>query len=594
MDRYCPRCFKEFSEELDTCPDDGTRLVANVEESLVGRTLDDRYEVLSKLGQGGMGVVYIAEQAMIGRKVALKVLRMEMVRDKSSVQRFLVEAKAIASLRSAHTITLHDFGVTKEGLLYYTMELLEGTPLSDLVKKQGPMPYRRAADIILQTLDSLEEAHDAGIMHRDLKPDNLFVSQHRGQDHVSVLDFGIAKLVGDSSMDTITKTGMICGTPAYLSPEQAMGHKVTTASDIYSLGIVFYELLAGSPPFQKTTAMEVLMSHVNETPQLVNVKNPEVRIPAAIDRLIQKALAKKAEDRIGTAVQFRRELEAALSAAQEGDKVSLAPMATGEAGTRTLAGLQETAVTPVPAPAARIEVPDESADGDGARVATDGDGARVEPRGGRGVLVGAAVGAGVALVVLLALWQPWAGTEGAAPEQGPATTAAGPVTTAGDGQAAQTKPPVTLDAGSPAPVDAGSHLDVVQKADLGSVPDVSSAPEVVLADTSAPGDSASLPEVHEVMASREDATAEATAADVRAREIRSLAGPDIRDAMEAKEAGAGSKKAGSKKVKKKSGKKKEKKKKEKKTDEKKSSGLKFRDFGGKKKEKKGLEFRPVK
>ena len=343
MEKYCPRCFKEYSNDLERCPEDDTRLVATLEENLIGKVLDERYEILSKLGQGGMGVVYVAEQAMIGRRVALKVLRMEMVRDKSAVQRFLVEAKAIASLNSPHTITLHDFGVTREGLLYYTMELLEGDPLSKIIRREGAMEYRGASELILQALDSLEEAHEHGILHRDLKPDNLFVSQRRGKAHVSVLDFGIAKLVGDTSIETITKTGMICGTPAYLSPEQVMGRDVVPASDLYSLAIVFYEMLAGKPPFQKTTGMELLLSHLNETPGLMSVRNPDVAVPISIERLIQCALAKKPDERLASTAQFREALTGALEQAEKEDEtVALPPMGTGADGARTIVGEQAT------------------------------------------------------------------------------------------------------------------------------------------------------------------------------------------------------------------------------------------------------------
>ena len=264
MEKYCPRCFKEYSNDLERCPEDDTRLVATLEENLIGKVLDERYEILSKLGQGGVGVVYVAEQAMIGRRVALKVLRMEMVRDKSAVQRFLVEAKAIGSLNSPHTITLHDFGVTREGLLYYTMELLEGDPLSKIIRREGAMEYRGASELILQALDSLEDAHEHGILHRDLKPDNLFVEVEDGREILRILDFGIAKLMDDKSMGTITQSGMICGTPMYLSPEQISGKPAVPASDLYSLALVYYETLAGSPPFKADTMLGLLRAHTRQ------------------------------------------------------------------------------------------------------------------------------------------------------------------------------------------------------------------------------------------------------------------------------------------------------------------------------------------
>ena len=216
-EKYCPRCFTKFPSSLKKCPKDGQHLVCLMERDLTGEVLDDRYTVMGLVGRGGMGVVYKAEQHLIKRIVALKVLRREVVQDETSVKRFLNEARAIASLQNPHTITLHDFGVTHDGLLYYTMELLKGNPLSMLIKNEAPIDYQRAAGFIIEACDSLQEAHENNILHRDLKPDNLFVIKRWDKEHIKVLDFGIAKLVGDTSMETVTKTGMVIGTPRYLS-----------------------------------------------------------------------------------------------------------------------------------------------------------------------------------------------------------------------------------------------------------------------------------------------------------------------------------------------------------------------------------------
>ena len=337
MEKYCPRCFEEFDDSLAKCPDDGTTLVAALEENLVGQILDERYEIISKLGQGGMGVVYVAEQAMIGRRIALKVLRMEMARDKASVQRFLTEAKAISALKNAHTITLHDFGITDKGLLYYTMELLEGRSLSQVIKKDGPIAYDRAAGLMLQVLESLDEAHERDILHRDLKPDNIFITDERGKEHATVLDFGIAKLIGDQTMETITQTGMICGTPAYLSPEQVLGNTSLPASDLYSLGIVLYEMLAGIPPFYETTPMKVLLKHLNQRPEPISVRNPNVEVPASFDAFLQKALEKEPRSRFQDVASFREGLEAALAMFEiSPETVNLSSLATSKDGVRAI------------------------------------------------------------------------------------------------------------------------------------------------------------------------------------------------------------------------------------------------------------------
>ena len=337
MEKYCPKCFAKFPADLTRCPTDGKKLIALSERDLVGEELDERYKVLSVLGKGGMGVVYVAEQAMIGRKVALKVLRRDMVRDESSVKRFFTEAKAIAALKNQHTITLHDFGITDDGLLYYTMEMLEGNALSDLLRKDGPMPFERATDLVFQALESLEEAHEKNILHRDLKPENLFVSDRRGKEYVTVLDFGIAKVVGDQSIETITRTGMICGTPAYLAPEQALGNQAQPASDLYSLAIVLYELLAGTVPFHDTTPMKMLLKHLNEVPVAVSVKNPQVEVPSTIDWFLQRALEKAPEDRFGSVPEFREALQQALDAHRERpETIDLSPIMTTSDGVRTI------------------------------------------------------------------------------------------------------------------------------------------------------------------------------------------------------------------------------------------------------------------
>ncbi len=325
-----------MSEE--TCPDDGTNLVHFDEQDLVGKVLDNRYTILSRVGKGGMGVVYKAEQHLIGRIVALKVLNKEIVKDETAVKRFLNEARAIASLENMHTVTLYDFGVTTEGLLYYTMELLAGRPLSSLLQSHGPLPVDRAVEIIFQTLESLGEAHDKGILHRDIKPDNLFLQARTAGERVKVLDFGIAKLVGEGGEGTaITKTGMICGTPQYLSPEQVLGNPAQPASDLYSLGVVFYEMVAGMPPFFSPTPMKMLLKHLNEIPPPISVRNPNVIVPPSINRFVERVLAKQPEDRYPSVAEFRKGLEEALAQVSEDtDGESLTALIQTDLGVRTL------------------------------------------------------------------------------------------------------------------------------------------------------------------------------------------------------------------------------------------------------------------
>jgi serine/threonine-protein kinase len=255
-----------------------------------------------------MGTVYKAEQTLIRRVVALKVLRREVVQDETAVRRFLNEARAISSLSSPHTVRLFDFGVTKDGLLYYTMELLQGRSLRAVIEHDAPMNYVRASLLMEQACLSLEEAHGAGILHRDIKPDNLFSITRNGDEELKVLDFGIAKLSTDEAQESLTRTGAVVGTPAYLSPEQAQGNPVVPASDLYSLGIVFYEMLAGIPPFRYQTPMKTILAHIRESALSVSECNPGVQIPVGLEEFLATTLEKDPERRFQTAKEFRQTL----------------------------------------------------------------------------------------------------------------------------------------------------------------------------------------------------------------------------------------------------------------------------------------------
>ena len=463
MEKYCPKCFNTYDVDATTCTEDGSTLVGMEERDLIGEVLDGRYKILDLVGEGGMGVVYKAEQEIIGRVVALKVLRRDIVRDASQVKRFLTEAKAIASLTSGHTVTLYDFGVTSDGLLYYTMELLEGRSLGQIIDQDGPVPYPRAAEIMRQACDSLGEAHDTGILHRDIKPDNIFVSGGRGGgDHVKVLDFGIAKLLGDGSLGTLTQTGMICGTPAYLAPEQALGNEAGPSADLYSLAITLYEALAGVPPFRATTAMKLLLQHINEEPPPVFDANPDVVVPASFERFLRKALAKEPEERFTTVDQFREGLEDALRRQEEAPAPGrIPPMQTTSLGTRAIAETGETTTLDVgtaetmvaqPTPSLGTETASPQADLAATRPtappaamptsggAEPGAPASVPPARRTGGRLPWVVGVGFTalLAVLLIIWQPWKGVEApaavneAAVAKAPAEAPQGPAAAALD------------------------------------------------------------------------------------------------------------------------------------------------------------------
>ncbi len=354
--RYCPQCFEHFADVVERCPDDDTRLVdLPGSESLVGQVLDDKYTIEDKIGQGGMGTVYRARQKFIDREVALKVLRPELVQEVSAAKRFFVEARAVSTLKSRHSVILHDFGVTSAGLLYYTMELLDGEPLSRLLNRVGAISAARAVAITTDVCRSLHEAHELGIVHRDLKPDNIMLVMDDGQQIAKVLDFGVAKLLTAADSTTLTVTGMVCGTPAYMSPEQATGAEVAPASDIYSLGVVLYEMLAGFPPFQATTPAMVLMQHVQEIPRPLD---PSAGVPPGIEKLLSGMLAKDPGARPEGVDAVRRALEAipAASLVSPVDpeaptmvSASAAPTRPAEPLTPAVSEVTEPAAAPAPA-----------------------------------------------------------------------------------------------------------------------------------------------------------------------------------------------------------------------------------------------------
>lgn len=308
VEKYCPACSRRFPAGTAACPDDGSALIPVPQEDLLGQVVDRRYRVIEMIGQGGMGVIYRAEHQILKRPVALKIVRRDLVQDETSVKRFLTEARAIASLKCAHTVTIYDSGVTDDGTLYYTMELLTGRPLSAVLRSLGALAYPRAVGLVCQVCESLEEAHGKGIVHRDIKPDNIFITQEEGRDFVKLVDFGIAKVLDDPGEGPHTRTGMLCGTPRYLSPEQVSGEKPGPATDLYALGIVLYEMLAGAPPFSGPTPAQLMHQHLSESPPPLPQITPGASIPPALNSVLLKALEKDPAMRYASAAQFARAL----------------------------------------------------------------------------------------------------------------------------------------------------------------------------------------------------------------------------------------------------------------------------------------------
>jgi serine/threonine-protein kinase len=285
-------------------------------DSIIGQTIADRYEVISELGRGAFGGVYLARHLSLNNMVALKVLHGHLVSEEENIVRFKREAEATCRLRQSNIASVFDFGVLPDGRPYMVMEHLQGSSLATLLESEGAMEPARCIPLFMECCDALHYAHSRGLLHRDIKPDNIFVTRDiDGQEHVKLLDFGLSKALFGEQMDvsSLTGSGYALGTPWYMSPEQCTSSPLDGRCDIYSLACTMYETLSGKRPVNGKNLYETLHAHLHEIPPPINCDPLHPKIPPALEAVVMRGLAKNPDDRFASARDYKQAIEAAMT-----------------------------------------------------------------------------------------------------------------------------------------------------------------------------------------------------------------------------------------------------------------------------------------
>ena len=303
--RVCLQCGTQYDIAQRNCPNDGSALqLKATDDPLVGKTIADRYMIQELLGVGGMGRVYVAEHVALGRKSAVKVINPSLANSAEAISRFNREAANASRINHPNVAQIYDFGES-DGVLYLAMEYIEGDALAATIERLGPVSTPRAAAITMQVADALAAAHQLGIVHRDLKPENIMIGRkHDGSDWVKVVDFGIAKTMETERGQNLTTAGVSLGTPEYMSPEQFAGDKLDHRTDIYSLGLVLFNMLTGQLPYPKVTSKETLIKRLTTQPAPLAQVRPDLPWPPGLQTALDRALAPDASERYGRVLDF--------------------------------------------------------------------------------------------------------------------------------------------------------------------------------------------------------------------------------------------------------------------------------------------------
>ena len=301
--KVCPQCGNEYETAARFCPSDGTSLRPKGSDSLIGRVMADRYHILKRIGEGGMGRVYLGEHVKMNRQCAIKVMSPALVNDHESAARFAREASNAARIIHPNVAAVFDYGES-EGLVYLVMEYVDGEALARILARESPLSVERALDLARQIADGLSAAHELGIVHRDLKPDNILVARNKaGKEVAKVVDFGIAKAIQENAGDALTRTGLVIGTPEFMSPEQLLGDPIDARSDLYALGCILHLMLTASPPFAAATREQMIKRRLSE--EAPHVQDLDPGLPDSLDRIVHRLLARSPAERYGSATEVR-------------------------------------------------------------------------------------------------------------------------------------------------------------------------------------------------------------------------------------------------------------------------------------------------